>query len=100
MSRKKGPRPHRTPEEPQEPEQWGFTGLTQIKGTSPEVAYGEIVNNLVDDPAALAIFDTLASSPDGQQLLADFAEQWAEQGFTPPWERAREILSERGKGNE
>lgn len=92
MTRKKGPRA-----EHQEPESWGFAGLTMIKGVSPEVAYGEIVENLVNDSAALAVITSLAESEQGRAFLEQSTAEWAALGFPPPWEKAQEILIQRSK---
>lgn len=83
---------------PQTP-QWGFAGLTQIWGLSPETAYNQIVANLVEDPGALSLIETMLADPEGQQFMAESRQCWANLGFPPPWERARELLDQQETSN-
>lgn len=75
---------------------WGFAGLTQVLGLSPQAAYDQIVANLVGDPGSLAIVEAMVTDPEGSGFMEQSKQQWADLGFAPPWERAREILSQEG----
>jgi hypothetical protein len=79
---------------------WGFQGMTQVLGVAPEIAYGQIVQNLVDDPDSLALVTAIFEGEQGREMREQSAAEWAALGFPPPWVRAQEILAERGQSDD
>jgi hypothetical protein len=68
-----------------DPDGLGFRGLVDT-GMSVEEAWQVIHDDLIANPAAVAIIRELDRDPHSQEALAWSRRQWAAWGLPPPWE--------------
>jgi hypothetical protein len=63
----------------------GFAGLV-VTGHSPDAAWREIRDRTANSPEVQRMIEHLKSTDRGRAALKISRQQWAEQGFAPPWD--------------